>query len=145
MPYNTVEEMVSLRPVGLESSLPFTFTTRSKMTFDNFTLGAGRTLTVLYIERHEGEEDKLRCQVQGQQEASAEVLIPLSSHGEFSECATEECFTLQEIMSSPSLCSRRFHFINTTKCERSLLLTPIYQVHAIMNCENNPLFKFFFI
>ncbi|XP_045900326.1 protein THEMIS2 [Micropterus dolomieu] len=139
MPYSTIEEMVSLRPVGLESSLPFTFTSHSKMNFGNFTLGAGRALTVLSIERHEGEEDLVRCLVRGQQEASAEVFIPLSSQGEFFECESEECFTLQEIMSSVCLRSRRFRFINTTKCQRPLVLSPIYQVQAIMNMRKNVL------
>ncbi|KAM6994745.1 protein THEMIS2 [Tautogolabrus adspersus] len=139
MPYSSVEEMLSLRPVGLESCLPFTFTCRSKMTLGNFTLGAGRALTVLSIERREGKEDQVRCHVQGQQEASAEVCIPLSAQGEFRECESKECFTLQEIMSSPCLRSRRFRFINTTKCEQPLILSPIYEVHAIMNLRKNVL------
>lgn len=134
---------MSLRPLSLESCLPFAFTCNSKMTFDNFTLSPGKNLTVLSIEQHEGEEDMLRCQVQGQQDASAEVFIPLSSHGEFKECETEERFTLQEIMASPFLSSRRFYMINTAKCECPLDLTPIYQVRAIMNCENNLLFILF--
>ncbi|XP_071325957.1 protein THEMIS2 [Trachinotus anak] len=139
MPYSTVEEMVSLRPVGLESCLPFTFTSHSKMTFGNFTLGVGKALTVLSIERREGEEDQVRCLVRGQQEASAEVCIPLSSRGEFYECESEECFTLQEIMSSSCLRSRRFRFINTTKSAQPFILTPIYQVHAIMHLRKNVL------
>ncbi|XP_042346581.1 protein THEMIS2 [Plectropomus leopardus] len=139
MPYSTIEEMVSLRPIGLESSLPFTFTSCSKMTIGNFTLGANRALTVLSIERHEGAEDQVRCHVQGQQEASAEVCIPLSSQGEFRECESVERFTLQEIMSSPFLRSRRFCLINTTKCDQPLHLSPIYQVHAIMNLRKNVL------
>lgn len=143
MPYNTIEEMVSLRPVGLESCLPFTFTCHSKMTLGNFTLGAGRALTVLSLERREGEGDQVRCHVRGQQDASAEVCIPLTSQGEFSECESEECFTLREIMSSTCLRSRRFRFINTTKYERPLVLSPIYQVQAIMNCENHLLFHFY--
>uniref|UniRef100_A0A3Q3JT28 CABIT domain-containing protein n=1 Tax=Monopterus albus TaxID=43700 RepID=A0A3Q3JT28_MONAL len=141
MAYSTIEEMVSLRPVSLDSCLPFTFSTHSKMTFGNFTLGCGKALTVLSIERHEGEEDQIRCHVQGQQEASAEVCIPLSSRGEFYECESEEVFTLREIMSSPSLRSRKFHFINTTKYEHPLVLSPIYQVHAVMNLRKN-VFKF---
>ncbi|KAM4581501.1 protein THEMIS2 [Odontesthes bonariensis] len=139
MPYSSIEELLSLRPVGLESSLPFTFSSHSKMTFGTLTLGPGRALTVLSIERHKGEEDQVRCHVKGQQEASAEVRIPLSSRGEFYECGSEECFTLQEIMSSPSLRSRRFHFINTTKYEQPLVLSPVYQVHAIMNLRKNVL------
>lgn len=135
MPYSTIEEMISLRPVGLETSLPFTFISHTKLTLDNFTLGAGRTLTVLYIDRQDGEEAKLHCQVRGQQETMAEVSIPLSLHGEFSECESEECYTLQEIVSSPYLLSRRFYFINTTKSQRPLHLTPVYQVQAIMNCK----------
>uniref|UniRef100_A0A7N6F7L1 CABIT domain-containing protein n=1 Tax=Anabas testudineus TaxID=64144 RepID=A0A7N6F7L1_ANATE len=132
MPYSTVEEMVSLRPVGLESCLPFTFTSHSKMTFGNFTLGAGRALTILSVENLEGEESQVRCHVQGQQEASAEVYIPLSYHGEFYECESEECFTLKEIMSSPCLRSRRFRFVNTTKYEHPLVFSPIYQVQNVL-------------
>ncbi|KAM7421243.1 hypothetical protein PAMA_015407 [Pampus argenteus] len=139
MPYSTVEEMMSLRPVGLETCLPFTFTNHSKMTFDNFTLGAGSVLTVLSIQRHEGEEDKVRCHVRGQQETSAEVCIPLSSRGVFYECENEECFTVQEIMSSPCLRSRKFHFINTIKGDKPLVLSPVYQVHAIMTLRKNVL------
>lgn len=141
MPFSTVEEMMSMRPVGLETCLPFTFTSRSKMTLDNVTLGAGRALTVLSIEQREGEEDLVRCHVQGQQEVSAEVLIPLSTRGDFIECESKECFTLKEIMSSPGLRSRKFRFENTNKCQRPLVLSPIHQVNAIMNCEQNPLLK----
>ncbi|XP_029306704.1 protein THEMIS2 [Cottoperca gobio] len=138
-PYSSVEEMVSMRPVGLESCLPFTFICCSKITIDNFTLGAKRALRVLSIERHEGEEDQVRCHIQGQEESSAEVCIPLSSQGEFRECESEERFTVQEIMSSPCLRSQRFRFINTTKYERPVVLSPIYQVKAIMNLRKNVL------
>ena len=136
--------MMSMRPVGLESCLPFTFTSRSKMTFDSVTLGAGKALTVLSIEQREGEEDRVRCHVQGQQEVSAEVLIPLSTRGDFVECESKECYTLQEIMSSPGLRSQRFRFENTTKCQRPLVLSPIHQVNALMNCEQNLHLKFDF-
>lgn len=135
MPYSSVEEMLSLRPVGLDDSLPFTFTSHTKMTFGSLTLGAGKALTVLSIQRHEGKEDMVRCHVRGETEASAEVCIPLSSRGEFYECESEECYTLKEIMSSPCLRIRRFRFVKTTKCERILVFSPIYQVQAIMNCK----------
>lgn len=132
---------MSLRPLSLNSSLPFTFTCHCKMTLDNFTLGAGRALTVCSIEQEGDEEAKLRCKFQGQHEASAEVFIPFSTHGEFVECESKDCFTLQEIMSSNSLRSRRFRFINSTKCETSLVLTPVYEVHAIMNRKNDLLWQ----
>ncbi|XP_047454339.1 protein THEMIS2 [Mugil cephalus] len=139
MPYGTVEEMVSLRPIGLDSCLPFTFTSRSKITLGDFILGTGTALTVLCVEKHEGEEDQVRCHVKGLQEASADVCIPLSSRGEFYECESEECFTLQEIMSSASLRSRRFRFNNASKSQRPLILSPVYQVQAIMNMRKNVL------
>lgn len=131
MPYSSIEEMMTLRPVPLQSSLPFTFTSCSKLTFDNFKVGEGTALTVLSMEK-----DKLRCKVQGQHEASAEVFIPLSLQGEFMECESEECFTLQEIMSVPSLLSRKFRLISS-KCDHQLVLTPVYQVQAVMNCKRN--------
>ncbi|XP_047216251.1 protein THEMIS2 [Girardinichthys multiradiatus] len=136
-PYSSVEEMLSMRPVGLNDSLPFTFTSNSKMTFGSLILGAGKALTVLSIERHKGEEDKVRCHVRGQTEASAEVCIPLSCHGEFYECESEDCYTLKEIMSSPRLRTRRFRFVKTTKCDRVLIFSPIHQVQAIMNLRKN--------
>ncbi|CAN9513816.1 unnamed protein product [Ophioblennius macclurei] len=139
MPYETLKEMLSLRPVGLESSLPFTFTNRCKMTFDNLTLWAENALTVLSIERHEGQEDQARCRVDGQQDASVEVRIPLSLRGEFYECEGEERFTLQEIMSSRNLQSQKFRFDNIKKCERTLRISPVYQVHAIMSLRKNVL------
>uniref|UniRef100_A0A3Q2D7L6 Thymocyte selection associated family member 2 n=1 Tax=Cyprinodon variegatus TaxID=28743 RepID=A0A3Q2D7L6_CYPVA len=89
--------------------------------------------------RHEGKEDMVRCHVRGETEASAEVCIPLSSRGEFYECESEECYTLKEIMSSPCLRIRRFRFVKTTKCERILVFSPIYQVQAIMNLRKNVL------
>ncbi|KAM3873297.1 protein THEMIS2 [Diretmus argenteus] len=137
MPYSTVEEMVSLRPLSLDCCLPFTFTSRSEMTFDDFTLGAGRAVTMLSVEQREGEEGRVRCHVQGQQGVSAEVLIPLSCQGEFYECESKECFTLRDIMSSPHLCSRRFCFSNTTMCGRLLVLSPVYEVSAIMHLRKN--------
>ncbi|XP_058504076.1 protein THEMIS2 [Solea solea] len=139
MPYSTLEEMLSLRPVGLDSCLPFTFTSRSKITIDNFTLGAGRALTLLCIEHHEGKEDQVRCQIQGQQEALAEVCIPLSARGEFCECESDECFTLQKILSSDDLRTRRFRLLNPTKCDRSFVISPIYQVHALMDLRKDAL------
>ncbi|MEQ2185147.1 hypothetical protein GOODEAATRI_015216 [Goodea atripinnis] len=138
-PYSSVEEMLSMRPVGLNDSLPFTFTSNSKMTFGSLTLAAGKALTVLSIERHKGEEDKVRCHVKGQTEASAEVCIPLSCQGEFYECESEDCYTLKEIMSSTRLRTRRFRFVKTTKCDRVLIFSPVHQVQAIMNCKFDPL------
>ncbi|KAM9723192.1 protein THEMIS2 [Menidia menidia] len=137
--YNSVEELLSLRPVGLESSLPFTFTSSSKMTLGALSLGSGRTFTVLSIDRREGEEDQVRCHVKGPDDVSAEVRIPMSSRGEFYECESEECFTLKEIMSSPCLRSRRFRFVNTTKYERPLVFSPVYEVHAIMSLRKHVL------
>ncbi|XP_062321601.1 protein THEMIS2 [Osmerus eperlanus] len=137
MPYNTVEEMVSLRPEGLNSCLPFTFTSRCELTFENFTLGAGRRVTILSMEEREGQETHVRSLVQGQQGSTAEVLVPLTCRGEFYECDSDQCYTLQEIMSSPHLCSRRFRFCKTTMCGGPLVLSPIYQVHAIMHLRKD--------
>lgn len=135
MPYNTVEEMLCLRPVGLDSCLHFTFTNQRELTIENFTLGAGRVVTILSIEHQDGKEDRVRCHLKGSEGVSAEVLVPVSCHGEFYECESDQCYNIQEIMSSPHLCSRRFRFSKTTMCGGPLVLTPIYQVKAIMHCE----------
>ncbi|XP_055782227.1 protein THEMIS2-like isoform X2 [Salvelinus fontinalis] len=138
MPYSTVEEMVSLRPVGLDTCLPFTFTSRCELTLQNSTLGAGVAVTMLHIEQQDGgEESCVRCELRGQQGASAEVLVPFSCCGEFYECESDQTYTLKEIMSSPHLCSRHFCFSKKTKHGASLVFSPIYQVQAIMHLRKN--------
>lgn len=132
MPYSSVEEMISLRPVGLDSCLSFTFTCHTDLKLDDFTVSAGNTLTVLYIDRQHGK-DMLCCRFNGQQDSTALVSVPLSLCGEFTECESEERFTLQEIISSPFLQSRKFCFVNRTMSNGPLRLTPVYQVHALMN------------
>lgn len=124
---------MSLRPVGLDASLSFRFTCHTELKLEDFTVGAGNTLSVLYVDRQDGREDRLCCRVQGQQDSTALVSIPFSACGEFSEVESEERFTLQEIVSSPTLLSRRFRFVNTTMAECSVRLSPVYQVHALMN------------
>ncbi|XP_068613789.1 protein THEMIS2 [Brachionichthys hirsutus] len=128
-----LEEMACLRPVGLESCLPFSYISRSEMTFD-LTLREEGTLTALSSEQRKGEDSGLRSHVQGRQE---EVCAPLPCPEEFSEGVGKECFTLREIMSSPRLRRRRFLSLNATKCEKSLVFTPVFQVHAIMHLRNN--------
>lgn len=139
MPYSSVDEMMKLRPIGLESSLPFTFTSHTKIPIGDFILHPGRELTVKSIQRLDDGTEHVRCHIRGQQDASAEVCIPLATRGEFYECESEECFSLTEIMSSSCLRSRRFRFINITKCQQPLLLSPVYQVSAIMNLRKNVL------
>lgn len=133
MPYSSVEEMISLRPVGLDSCLSLAFTCHTDVKLDDFTVSAGKTLSVLYMDRQYGKEDVLCCRLQGQQDSTALVSIPLSVCGQFTECESEERFTVMDIISSPFLRSRRFCFLNTTKSNRPLCLSPIYQVHALMN------------
>lgn len=144
MPYSSVEEMISLRPVGLDSCLSFTFTCHKDLKLEDFTVSAGNTLTVLYIDRQHGKEDALCCRFKGQQDCTALVCIPLSVCGEFTECESEETFSLQEIISSPFLQSRRFCFANRTMSKRPLSLSPVYQVHALMNRKQN-FYSLFFI
>ncbi|XP_028327010.1 protein THEMIS2 [Gouania willdenowi] len=135
VPCGTIEELLSVRPVGLDSYLPFTFISRTKMILHDFTVGAETPMTVLSVKRNEGEEHQVQCCVQGQQ--SANVDIPLSTKGEFVECEREECYTLQEIISLPHLKSRKFCFANTIKCARTLVFTPVFQIHAITNTRKN--------
>ncbi|XP_010863469.2 protein THEMIS2 isoform X2 [Esox lucius] len=138
MPYNTIEEMLSLRPEALEVCLPFSFTSKCELTFQNFTLGAGKIVTMLSIEQQEGVKEKhIRCHLHGQQGQLAEVLVPFSCRGEFYECESDNTYTLQEIMSSPYLCSRYFCFSKITKKGGPLVFSPIYQVQAIMHLRKN--------
>ncbi|XP_068180284.1 protein THEMIS2 [Antennarius striatus] len=133
-PFSLSKEMAWLRPVGQESCIPFS---HSNMTSNNLTLGTERTLTALSIQQHKEEDSWLHCHVQGQEEAPAEMCVPLSCPGEFRRCNSKDCFTLQEIMSSPRLRNRRFHFLSATKCEKVLVLMPIFWVHGIMHLRKN--------
>nr|XP_061789150.1 protein THEMIS2-like [Nerophis lumbriciformis] len=136
-PYSTVEELVKLRPVSLDSCFPVTFTSNTKLTLDNVTLGAGATLTVLSVLEN---EDRCRCHVRpGPGQSSAEVNVPLGTRGEFYIHGSEESFTPREIATSPHLRSQRFRFENATMCKRTFILSPIYQISAIMNLRKNVL------
>ncbi|KAJ7985226.1 hypothetical protein DPEC_G00349890 [Dallia pectoralis] len=137
MAYNTIEEMLSLRPEGLDVCLPFSFTSRCDLTFENFTVAAGNNVTMLSIEQQEWGEVNVRCQLHGQQGTSADVLFPLSCRGEFYECESDHTYTLEEVMTSPYLCSRRFRYSKKTKQGGPLVFSPIYQVEAIMHLRKN--------
>uniref|UniRef100_A0A665T4X3 Thymocyte selection associated family member 2 n=1 Tax=Echeneis naucrates TaxID=173247 RepID=A0A665T4X3_ECHNA len=105
MPYNSIEEMLSLRPVGLESCLPFSFTCSSKMTFENLTLGAGTALTVLFID---GEQfpSTLEVDVVDVTEVSKDIsfVTPLSLPEVLSQ--PDDCFpTVVEILERPESCA----------------------------------------
>ncbi|XP_056142651.1 protein THEMIS2 [Lampris incognitus] len=133
IPYSTVEEMLSLRPAGLGSWLPFTFTSHCEVSVDSITLEARTKVTVLSVEQVEGHEGRVRCHVKGHQGALVEVMIPFSCRGEFYECESNDVFTLKEIMSSPYMCTRRFCLTNATTHNQPLVLSPVYQVQAIMH------------
>uniref|UniRef100_A0AAV2MAD6 CABIT domain-containing protein n=1 Tax=Knipowitschia caucasica TaxID=637954 RepID=A0AAV2MAD6_KNICA len=139
MPYSTVDEMMKLRPIGLESSLPFAFTSHTKITICDLTLSPGTKFTVKSLDKLDDGSEHIRCSVHGQQDTLADMCIPVSTTGQFYECESAESFSLSEIMSSPSLRSRRFRFANATKGQEAFLFSPVYQVHAMMSLRKHVL------
>ncbi|KAI4894342.1 hypothetical protein NFI96_032788 [Prochilodus magdalenae] len=137
LPYNTIEEMVGLQPVGVDACGSFSFSSRNELIIDNFTVSAGKEITLLSVEVTEDGEKHARCQLTGLQGACAVVHIPLSIHGEFYECENERGYSLQEIMLSGRLCKRRFRKTKSKKCGGPLLFTPIYQIKGIMHMRKN--------
>uniref|UniRef100_A0A8C1NVY0 Thymocyte selection associated family member 2 n=1 Tax=Cyprinus carpio TaxID=7962 RepID=A0A8C1NVY0_CYPCA len=105
LPYNTIEEIVGLCPVGVDACGSFTFICQNELTIDNFTLPAGKQLTLLSVEVARNGERLARCQVVGQNMASAEILLPMALRGEFYECQSDRGYSLQEIMASSRLSS----------------------------------------
>ncbi|XP_007249663.2 protein THEMIS2 [Astyanax mexicanus] len=136
-PYNTIEEMVGLQPVGVDACGSFIFVSRNELIIENFTVSAGTEITLLSVEALEDGKTYARCQLMGQQGVSAEVFIPFSCHGEFYECENERGYSLQEIMLSDRLCKRRFRKTKSKKCGGPLIFTPIYQVQGIMHMRKN--------
>lgn len=130
MPYSSLEEIVSLLPVGLDTVGSFSFISRSEFTIDNFTVAAGQVLTLL-----SSEQDCVRCQVVGPEGSKAEVRIPQNLYGAFYECQSEHGYSLQEILSSTRLRSRRFRSLKAKACGGPLVFTPVYQIQAIMHSE----------
>lgn len=130
MPYSSLEEMVSLLPVGVDTVGSFSFVSRSDLTIDNFTVTAGQVLTLL-----SSEKDYVRCQVAGPEGSVAEVRVPLQHYGMFYECQSEHGYSLQEILSSTRLRSRRFRSLKAKACGGPLVFTPVYQIQAIMHSE----------
>ncbi|XP_077455198.1 protein THEMIS2 isoform X2 [Stigmatopora argus] len=134
-PYSTVEELVKLRPLGLNSCLPVTFASHSKLTLDGVALGAGATLTVVSLLE---DEKSCRCRVRlGPDQPPAEVTVPLSTRGEFYVHQGEERFVPRDIATSPHLRSQRFCFENATLGNHALILSPVYQIRGVMNLRKN--------
>uniref|UniRef100_A0A671PGB7 Thymocyte selection associated family member 2 n=1 Tax=Sinocyclocheilus anshuiensis TaxID=1608454 RepID=A0A671PGB7_9TELE len=103
LPYNTIEEIVGLCPVGVDACGSFTFICQNELTIDNFTLPAGKQLILLSVEGAKNGERLARCQVVGQNMVSTEILLPLSLRGEFYECQGDRGYSLEEIMASSRL------------------------------------------
>ncbi|KTG33857.1 hypothetical protein cypCar_00040650 [Cyprinus carpio] len=137
LPYNTIEEIVGLCPVGVDACGSFTFICQNELTIDNFTLPAGKQLTLLSVEVARNGERLARCQVVGQNMASAEILLPMALRGEFYECQSDRGYSLQEIMASSRLSSR--HFRNTAEKNSGsvLIFSPMYEISAIMHMRKN--------
>ncbi|XP_043117209.1 protein THEMIS2 [Puntigrus tetrazona] len=137
LPYNTIEEIVGLCPVGVDACGSFSFVCQNELTIDNFTLPAGRRLTLLSVEVDRNGERLARCQVLGHNMASAEILLPLHLKGEFYECQSAQGYSLQEIMSSSRLSCRRFCSTTETNRGSSLVFSPVYEISAIMHMRKN--------
>ncbi|KTG44345.1 hypothetical protein cypCar_00035255 [Cyprinus carpio] len=136
LPYSTIEEIVGLCPAEVDACSSLTFISQNDLIIDNFTLPAGKQLTLLSVEVAKNGERLARCQVVEQNMASAEILLPLSLRGEFYECQGDRGYTLQEIMSSSRLSCRRFR--NTNENSGSLLVfSPLYEISAIMHMRKN--------
>lgn len=133
LPYHTMEEMVGLLPVGVDACGSFTFTSKNDLTIENLTVPARQAITFLSEVLAEDGTHYARCRMTGQQDASAEVYIPLSCSGEFYECENERSYSLQEIMFSNRMCKRRFRKPLSNKHGSLLYFSPIYQIQAIMH------------
>ncbi|XP_039507261.1 protein THEMIS2-like [Pimephales promelas] len=137
LPYNAIEEIVGLCPVGVDACGSFIFTSREELTIDNFTVPAETKLTLVTVEAADNGERLARCHVVGQNKASAEILLPLSLKGEFYEYESDRGFTLQEIMSSVRLSCRRFRSTNMKNCGALMVFSPVYEISAIMHMRKN--------
>ncbi|KAK9960432.1 hypothetical protein ABG768_008287 [Culter alburnus] len=137
LPYNTIEEIVGLCPVGVDACGSFIFTSSNELTIDYFTVPAGKQLTLLTVEIAEDGERLARCHVVGQNMAAAEILLPLSLKGEFYEYESDRGYTLQEIMSSARLSCRRFRSTNMKNSGAMLVFSPVYEISAIMHMRKN--------
>ncbi|XP_026782467.3 protein THEMIS2 [Pangasianodon hypophthalmus] len=137
LPYSTIEEMVGLLPVGVDALGSFIFFSNNELTIENLTVPAGTKMTLLSVDLNKDGESFARCRLTGQQEASAEVYIPFSYHGDFYECQNDRGYSLHEIMSSARLCRRRFYRTKPKKCGNPLIFSPIYQIQGIMHLRKN--------
>ncbi|XP_056617876.1 protein THEMIS2 isoform X2 [Triplophysa dalaica] len=137
LPYYTIEEIVGLCPVGVDVCSSFSFISKDKLKIDNFTLPAEEELTLLSLEVAEDGERQARCHTTGQNMVSAEILLPLSLKGEFYECESDRGYSLQEIMSSARLSTRRFRSTIVKHIGGPLIFSPIYEIKAIMQMRKD--------
>uniref|UniRef100_A0A672QPM7 Thymocyte selection associated family member 2 n=1 Tax=Sinocyclocheilus grahami TaxID=75366 RepID=A0A672QPM7_SINGR len=132
LPYNTIEEIVGLCPVGVDACGSFTFICQNELTIDTFTLPAGKQLTLLSMEVARNGERLARCQMVGQNMASAEILLPLTLRGEFYECQSDRGYSLQEIMSSSRLSCRQFRNTAEKNSGSLLIFSPVYEISNVV-------------
>ncbi|XP_051920418.1 protein THEMIS2 [Hippocampus zosterae] len=141
--YDTVEEVVKAEGAGSESRPPVTFTSRSEVALADVTLGAGAVLTVISVAQ---EERRCRCRLhpgpgrpQVEVEAEAEVDVPLATRGQFYVSRGHGRFTPREIVTSAHLRGRRFRFDDGAASRGALVLSPVYQICAIMSLRKDVL------
>ncbi|XP_048882358.1 protein THEMIS2 [Brienomyrus brachyistius] len=137
MPYFSVEEMVELLPVDLKSFHPISFISCHCLEVKGRVVEAGQVLTLMGPRTLVDEMPSVRCQIEGHRGPSSEIFIPLSCRGKFYEHDSGHTYNLEQILSSPRLCTRYFRDIKTTKCGGPLKITPIYQVQAIMSMRKD--------
>lgn len=136
---------MGLCPVGVDVCSSFSFISKNKLKIDHFTLPAEEQLTLISLEVAEDGERQARCQLTGQNMVSAEIHLPLSLKGEFYECQSDHSYSLQEIMSSTRLSTRRFYSTNVKHAGGSLIFSPVYEIKAIMQSECNRLLSSSFV
>ncbi|KAL0173242.1 hypothetical protein M9458_033553, partial [Cirrhinus mrigala] len=118
LPYNTIEEVVGLCPVGVDACGSFSFISQNELIIDNFTLPAGKQLAKM-------EKDWHGVCWWGR-------TWPLQRFSFL--CPSEESFmNVKEIMSSFRLSCRRFRSINEKSTGSLLVFSPVYEISAIMH------------
>ncbi|XP_055066653.2 protein THEMIS2 [Misgurnus anguillicaudatus] len=137
LPYNTIEEIVGLCPIGVDACGSFSFKSRNKLNVENFTVPAEEPLTLILIEVAEDGTRQARCQLTGQNMVSAEILLPLSLKGEFYECECDRGYSLQEIMTSARLKTRRFRSTHAKNIGGPIIFSPVYEIKAIMHMRKD--------
>uniref|UniRef100_UPI00398E4680 protein THEMIS n=1 Tax=Pristiophorus japonicus TaxID=55135 RepID=UPI00398E4680 len=140
-PYTSVEEIIRSVETEKQNSELITFQTLTDIVVNGVVIRKEEPITVMSTEFREGHM-YADCIVDGNFE-QFQVVLPFLLKGEFYGCEDDKLYTVNEIVESKTLTTRRVRLAETQGIcipkhfNGALILSPVYEIQAIMHFRND--------